>query len=161
MEATKEKMTLNRALRWKKRVIETIRKYENNVRTGNSIISGNEREVDVVQSYENRTLWVTHLKALKLTIQDATRPIMSLILELAEIKAEITFVNGVSTQHGKCTTGYSDTEQVFDARLRKSWVDAKVADLQRRADELQTLIDEFNGKTQIEILVPAGEIHQV
>jgi hypothetical protein len=151
-----ERMTLARALRYKKRVVETIRSLESDVQEGNSVIAGSEREVDIQTTLKKRDQWVKHLVDLKLSIQEATRPIQKLVLELAETKSEIAFWNRVDTTNGakKDRYGYGDPESKWEAIIRKSEKDERTKKLQERIDALQTKIDDHNATTLIEVRTP-------
>lgn len=150
-----EKMTLSRALRYKKRVIERIRKFESDVQENNSKVEGEARDVDPTLSIQLRESWVNHLIDLKLKVQEATRPIQRLVLELAEAKAEISFYRGISTVHGMHRPRYRDEAAVkYEAVIRKPEVDSAVSALQDKIDDLQTQIDNHNAETLIEINTP-------
>ena len=87
-------------------------------------------------------------------MQDATRPIMPLVYQLAETKSEIAFWQRISTVHGKVRAHYRDeAETEYTAIIRKTDVDAKVRSLQDRIDALQTKIDAHNTSVSIEIAV--------
>ena len=132
-----EKMTLSRALRYKKRVIEKIRKFESDVQENNSKVEGEARDVDPALSIQLRESWVKHLIDLKLKIQEATRPIQKLVLELAETKAEISFYRGISTVHRMHRPRYRDEAAVkYEAIIRKPEVDSAVTTLQDKIDDL-------------------------
>ena len=151
-----EKMTLGRALRYKKRVVETVRNLESDIQSYNCVLEGSTPEVDVRKALEMREAWVNHLVDLKLKIQEATRPIQKLVLELAEIKSTIAFLQRVNVQHGKTYDRWSEEKpQEWFANIRKAERDLRVVDLQNMIDKLQTEIDEFNAKTLIEIDVPS------
>lgn len=149
------KMTLARALRWKKRVVSTIRKFESDILANNSRIKGKEVEVAVSDLLVKRQDWITHLINLKMALTRASAPIQQMILTLAEAKAEIVFLSQISTTHGVVRSGYRDEAPLeYEAVLRKSAVDAKVAALQQEIDEIQTNIDGFNNANYIDVEVP-------
>ena len=150
-----EKMTLSRALRYKKRVIETIQKLEANIRNTNSVVEGETRDHDPTLNLKLRESWVRHLVDLKLKIQDATRPIQRLILELAEAKSEICFLNQIPTTHGTQRPRFRDESVViYESVIRQPEIDSAVSVLQDKIDELQTKIDLHNVETVIEISTP-------
>lgn len=143
-------LTLGRALRYKKRVVETLRRVEADINTNNCKAAGEEREVDVRQLLGSRTLWIQHLVGLKLAIQRASMPIQQMIFELAEAKAEIVFLERLPVNHGKQRATYrEESETVYEAIIRKAERDQKTLALQRQIDQLQTAIDDFNAKTSI------------
>ena len=150
-----EKMTLSRALRYKKRVIENIRNLESEVTENNSKVADTERDCDPVLALEHRRAWVEHLVDLKLTIQEATRPIQRLVLELAETKAEMSFLSRIPTNHGMHRGHYRDEAPLmYEAAIRKQEVNKLLLDLRDRIDNLQTKIDLHNAETTIEINTP-------
>lgn len=150
-----EQMTLARALRYKKRVIENIRRLEQDIDCNNSKVEGEVRDVDVLLALKQRSAWVNHLVDLKLALQQNTRPIQRLVLEMAETKAEIVFLQRMSIDHGTQRSNYRDEPSFkFDAVIRKSARDKMVQDLQDRIDQLQTKIDAFNAENFLEISTP-------
>jgi hypothetical protein len=150
-----ENMTLSRALRYKKRVVTTIRSLEGDVQNSNTVIQGEERDADVRLALNQRAAWVKHLMDLKQAIQTASAPISRLILELAETKAEISFVQQINTRHGLAQSHYRDEPSItYDATIRKSEKDTMVETLQDKIDDLQTRIDAHNATTQISLSTP-------
>jgi len=148
-------MTLARALRYKKRVVESIRQLEADIQVNNSRVEGEEREVDVRLALKQRAAWVTHLVHLKLAIQQATRPIQRFVLELAETKSEIAFMQRVNIEHGTQRSRFRDEQTIkLEAEIRKSERDKLVNGLQDRIDELQTKIDAHNAENLIEVTPP-------
>jgi hypothetical protein len=150
-----EKMTLSRALRYKKRVVEKIRLFESDIQNSNTIVDGEERDVDVRLALKQREAWVRHLVDLKLTIQQATQPIQRLVLELAETKSEIAFLQRIGTQHGTQQSRYSGEPSLkYVSEIRKQERDKMVSTLQDEIDKIQTKIDAHNAETTIEVTVP-------
>lgn len=148
-------MTLSKALRWKKRAIEKLRKFETEVQSNNSHAEGEEPEVDVQNSLNKRREWRDHLIALKLQLAKASEPIRHKIFTLAETKAEISFLQGVPSNHGKVRSRYREESDVtYVATIRKTELEAMIQGLQDKIDLLQTEIDAFNAETVLEVVVP-------
>lgn len=146
------KMTLSRALRYEKRVIQNIRKLESDVQLSNSIVAGEERVADVDLSLKKREEWVKHLIALKLAKLKATEPVQRTVYDLAETKAECAFLQRISTQHGTTKPRYREEAPVtYEAIIKKADLDKRVATLQDKIDTLQTKLDQHNATTEIEI----------
>lgn len=141
-------MTLSRALRYKKRVIESLKKIELDIQQNNSRISQNTPEFDVEVLVKLREKITSVLTNLKLDIQKATFPIMNLILELGEVKGEIVFWSSLNTRHG-LYNDYSDDSVEYVATFRKKQIDEKVNVLKDKIDFLQTSIDSFNNETKL------------
>lgn len=150
-----ENMTLARALRYKKRVIERIRSLETDIQGHNSIIVGSTREFDVLQGLEDRHTLIQHLVNLKLSIQEATKPVQRIVLELAETKSEIAFLQRIDTKHGVIKDQWKDAPPVeYIALIRKASRDDRVKILQKQVDKLQTQLDSHNASVFLEIEVP-------
>jgi predicted nucleic acid-binding Zn-ribbon protein len=136
-------------------VIEKIRTLESEIQSNNSRIEDEERDCDVRLAWKQRTQWTRHLIDLKLRIQEATRPIQTLILELAEAKSEIAFWQRVPTVHGTQRSRFRDETTVkYVAEVRKPELDKIVADLQTKINSLQNKIDVHNAETTVEISAP-------
>lgn len=148
-------MTLSRALRYKKRIVEKIRKLEQDVQTNNSKVEGEEREADVRLCLKQREAWVKHLVNFKLALQEATRPIQRFVFELAETKSELSFVQRINTQKGQVVASYrDDTTRTYSAEITKKEVDTITETLQKRVDDLQTKIDSHNATTVVNVKDP-------
>lgn len=154
----KKKMTLNRALRYKKRVIESIQEFRERVSEYNScsVVDGeSNRDHCPKKNLELYQAWVNHLIDLKLKTQKATFPIQELIFKLAEAKSEINFLKTVPTRHGKQRPTYRDeSEVVYDAIFKNLDIESKVSELKTFIDDTQTQIDLHNSETFIELEIP-------
>lgn len=88
---------------------------------------------------------VAALVALKTAINEANRETQRDIYDLAEKKATVQFLAGISTRHGPQPAVYPSTTEVnYVAALKKSDVDAQVAGLEGEIDQLQDKLDHFN-----------------
>jgi len=148
-------MTLSRALRYKKRIVEKIRKLESDIQSNNSKIEGEERDADVRLCLKQREAWVKHLVQFKLALQKATQPIQQLVFELAEAKAELAFLQRIPTTKGQIKGRYrEETTTTYTAEITKPEVDTMTDTLQKRVDELQTKIDAHNATNNVEVADP-------
>ena len=148
-------MTLSRALRYKKRIVEKIRKLEQDIFSNNSKVEGEEREADVRLCLGQRQAWVKHLVEFKLALQEATRPIQGLVFELAETKSELSFIQRINTTKGQVSGSYRDeTTKVYTAEITKKEVDTLTETLQKNVDDLQTKIDAHNATTNVVVRDP-------
>lgn len=149
------KMTLSKALRWKKRAVEKLHQFETEVQENNSHVEGEEPEVDVTDSLGKRSVWMQHLIALKLQLMKASEPIRHKIFALAEAKSEICFLQRVPVNHGKVRGRFrEEAELTYVATVRKAERDQMIQALQDKIDLLQTEIDAFNAETVLEVVVP-------
>lgn len=147
------KLTLSRGLRYKKRVIEQIRKIETDIQLSNCIVAGEERILpNVKDALNKRNKLVNHLISLKLNLQNATAPIQPLIFQLAEAKSEIAFLNKIATNHGTVKARYREDQPLtYESEIKKQDKDALIFELQNKIDNIQTDIDAHNNKTIIEV----------
>ena len=154
-----ESMTLSRALRYKKRLVERIGKVEKDIQSANSYRVENTPEVDVQASLAQRTELVAQLVSLKLKLQAATAPIMETILNLAEKKAEISFWQSVDTKRGIHQDQWGDSPAVeYDSTFSRNFVDERIFEIQNEIDQLQTQIDAHNASTEVQGLKPLVEL---
>lgn len=149
----KKMVTIARALKEKNRVAGRLAKARGLVGAENSKDKSVSRGVDVAAMYDLAKVLRNRLVAIKSAIAEANKPIVSKIIELDEIKSEISFLNGLDVKEGKfVTTNYgSRIESDIDAVIRKQQVLDEVAALQARADRIQDELDEFNATTNVEI----------
>jgi len=148
------RMTLARALRYKKRLLHKIANIQSDINTSNSVIVPAEdtevkREVDIRSLLEQREVLLKHLVDLKIIFYEKNKPIQRAILELAELKGEISFWESIKTQHGPLMYEYADNPIIFNAFIRKEEVDKKVGEFTKKIDELQEKIDAHNYNTEI------------
>jgi hypothetical protein len=150
------KMKLSRALRYQKRVKESIKKTETDVQSDNSKPEGEERDTDITLALAQRAAWVNHLTDLKLATQMASADIRRDILELAECKAEISFLQRLDVQKGTVKDCWSrDTPAIkYETVINKNQRDGMVSKLQDKIDAFQTKIDNFNTSTELEVADP-------
>ncbi len=144
-------MTLSRALRYKKRVVEIIRTLENEITASNSVVMGEVREIDIEQAMAKRKNAVAHLLELKQALQEATKPIMCKILQIAELKSEAAFLQRIPTRQGLKAGYQADQALVYDSVITKVAKDACILAAQDEIDNLQTQIDHHNATTKIKV----------
>ena len=144
------KMTISKALRYKKRVVSKISKLEEDIIANNSIVEGEERDIDVSAALDQRENTVRHLIEVKLAISTASAPIQKMILQCSEAKSRISFYNRVPIQHGKTRDRWEENTTAYEAELRKAQRDQEVAELEDAIDEFQSTIDAFNHSNHVE-----------
>lgn len=137
-------ISLARALTYKKRVVESLRKLD----------EGTKPETDIKLALQQREGLVKHLILLKLTLMEATKKIQEKIFELGEAKSEISIYQGLNTTSGRVRQhSYREGDSVitFTAVISKQEKDKTVKALQEKIDNLQQEIDAHNNTTKIEI----------
>lgn len=157
MEGVKMKkvVSIARALKEKNRVAGRLAKARQLVNKENSKEKKVPRGVDVKAVYAEAKTLRDRLVAIKTAIAVANQPIVGRIVELAEVKSEIAYLNALDVQEGVFEESSYGGKLVkeYDAVLQKTEVLAEVDALQRRADELQDALDEFNASVKVEIEV--------
>ena len=150
-----KRVTIARALKEKNRVAGRLAKARELVGRENSMDKNVPRGIDVSETYTLAKTLRDRLVSIKSAIAEANSPIVSKIIELDEVKSEISYLNGLDVKEGKFVeTNYgSRIETELEAVIRKPQVLDEVAALQARADRLQDELDEFNAATKIEIEV--------
>ena len=151
----KKPVTIARALKEKNRVAGRLAKARQLVGKENSKEKKIPRGVDVTAVYAEAKSLRNRLVDIKTAIAVANQPIVGKIIELDEVKSEIAYLNGLDVQEGVFEEASYGNKVVkeYDAVIRKADVLAEVEALQRRADELQDELDEFNASTKVEIEV--------
>ena len=151
----KKTVSVARALKEKNRLKGRIAAAREAVSEQNSREGSNPRKVDVREQFLESRALVERLTALKAAIAEANRPIVRKIIELAETKSEIAWLNGLNTKEGQFQeNSYGNrVVRVFDAVITGPDVVRELEILRRRAERLQDELDEFNVTARIEIEV--------
>lgn len=161
------KVTLAKALKLRKRLVERIAKVSADIQTYNHVqgirvlnADGSVkteakfvREVDVLKLVEEREDLKKKLVDLKVALNRGNQKQQEKILLLSELKDSLTFYRGLPVTTGD-DNGFSyreNTVTVHDSVLKKADVDKKVDELQKLLDQTQEEIEAFNWKTQIEV----------
>ena len=146
-------VSIARALKEKNRVAGRLAKLRSDIGNENSQEKGIPRGIDIAKAYEQSKILRDRLVAIKSAIAIANKPIVSKIIELDEVKSEISYLNGLETKEGRfVSTNYGTRiESEYEAVIRRPQVIEEVAVLQERADRLQDELDDFNGITNVRI----------
>ena len=149
----KRQVSLARALKEKNRVAGRLAKAREIVREENSKDKSLPRRVDVEAAYAEARELKRRLVDIKTAISLANAPIVAKILELDEVKSEITFLDNLNVKEGRFEelSYNSKTIHEFEAVVGQARVLAEIAELQKRADALQDALDDFNASTKVEI----------
>ena len=150
------KVSIAYALKEKNRVAGRLAKARQLVNRENSTDKRNPSVVDVRSVYNDSKKLRDRLVAIKTAIGVANQPIVGKIVELAEVKSEISYLNSLDVKEGVFESSvYGDKVRVTEitAVVTKKEVLDTVDALQRRADQLQDELDAFNASTKVEIEV--------
>ena len=151
----KKMVTIARALKEKNRVAGRLAKARQLVSTENSNEKKIPRRVDVAAVREEARTLAERLVAIKSAIAAANAPVVGTIIELDETKSAIAWLNGLNVREGVFEeTNYGGkVVKEYEAVIDQATVLKQVEALQRRADDLQDALDEFNASTKVEIEV--------
>jgi len=145
-------MTLQKALKLKKKLVGEIAKHASRMRSSNSKEVGTKADFNAEEEYNSWAEKTTQLIELKKKIYIANTPIVDKIFRLAELKGMIQTLKGMPTKEGKVRlSGYGSTgEQVeYEAILSAEQVNSRVEEWEVEIEILQDELDEFNAKTDI------------
>lgn len=147
-----QEITLAKGLKVKNRLAGRLAKVQADIQTYNSVLEGQADQVNVTALVQTRDELVEALVTIKTAINEANREIQRAIYDLAEKKASVQFLNGISTRHGAQPAGYpGQPDYKYVATLKKGDVDAQVQRLEKEIDTLQDRIDSFNHRTTVEV----------
>lgn len=151
-------ITLNKALKIKNRLVGELQKLQDTAREMNTMPVENreEKSVNLLEVWENIQKVSNKIVELKSKIALATAPITPLLIDLAETKSTISFLESLPIREGTedTTVGYGLNSSLKTVRWN-SFIDQRkknelVKNNQERIDSLQDQIDEFNATTKIE-----------
>ncbi|MBO4708944.1 MAG: hypothetical protein J5727_04110 [Kiritimatiellae bacterium] len=158
MKTEKKLVTISRALKEKNRVAGRLAKARKLVDAENSKEKNVPRRVDVAAVRDEARALAERLVAIKSAIAVANAPIVGKIIELDEAKSAIVWLNELNVHEGVFdeTINYGGRiVREYEAVIGKDAVLKQVEELQRRADDLQDELDEFNVSTKVEIEIDA------
>lgn len=148
------KITLARALKYKKRVQQRIGEAAKLIQAHNSALVGVTREYDVKELRAEYLRLVEHLIDLKFKIYQANDEIYADILRLAELKSQIDLLRKMETTHGIPIGGYyvrDEKPPEYEACIREAEKVKLIRVLEKQVDDMQEALDAFNNRTRIEI----------
>jgi hypothetical protein len=150
-----ESVSLAKALSIKNRLAGRLSQARSNIETYNSVLAGQRdaegrATVDVRAEYERLLMLQEALVTVKAAIQRANAPVYEDVLRLAEKKALIQLLNGLSTKHGS-EPGFNGVEYRYVATITKPEVLELVRRLEAEIDKLQDKLNQYNAATTVEV----------
>ncbi|MCF6240521.1 MAG: DIP1984 family protein [Bacteroidales bacterium] len=137
-------MKVYQALKEKKKLVAAINQLSELIKSNNSIQIENEFEFNVNELLQERKEKVSELLHLKMRLHKTAMQVQILIFELSELKQELKMYREIDTQQGVVNPNYSDLQITKKVQLSKADVLKLIENTNRRIDELQNKIDEFN-----------------
>lgn len=145
------KVTLAKALKQRKRLIQQVTQLDARIARNNSVLEGNSREGSVVEMLAERRKLIDKVVATKVAMYNANAGVQHRIFLIAELKGLIQSLQTLDTKEGKQDTfGYRNAEaSVYNAELSRTAVETKIADLEAEIDAIQDEIDQYNHNTEV------------
>lgn len=149
----KKKVSIARALKEKNRVAGKLAQARSLVAHENSKDVKCPRRIDVKANHDKAQALKARLIDIKTAIAVANAPIVSKLVELEELKSEIAYLKELDVNEGvfEESSYHGNVVREVTAVLSKQYVLDEIARRQKRADDLQDELDEFNASTQVEI----------
>jgi hypothetical protein len=147
-----KKITLSQALALKNKIVKRAERAKEDVRVYNTVIEGEEREIDVRARLEDYLLAQQSIVKIKSAITAANGPVQETIYELAELKGHAAFIRSLGTKKKTRASRYEHTEgTIMVAEFAKSETDKVADEIEERIEELQSLLAAHNARTYIEV----------
>jgi hypothetical protein len=143
-------ISLAKALKLKNKIGANIKKIGQRIQQSNSYLVGNKISYSVRPLLEEYASEVNKLTNLKTKISQANQPINEKIIKMAEIKAEITMLNGMNTTEGTHTARYGQEAATYAVQIAQVEKDKMIASLEEEIEKLQDELDTYNATTLIE-----------
>lgn len=144
-------LSIAKCLKVKNRLAGRLAEVQADIQAYNSTLVEQAEQVDVSARLKERNEIVGALIALKIDLARANLPIQGDLIRQGELKSTIQFLAGIRTLDGKVRHDYQNTEVVYKAYLKKTYLDAQKRVLEKEIDEMQDRIDSFNHQTRIEV----------
>jgi hypothetical protein len=153
-------ISLAKALKVKNRLVGELSNLQNVARQHNAlpVESRGEKSVRLDKVWEDLQKVSNRLVELKSKIAVATAGIAPLLVDLAETKGTIAFLESLPVKEGKEDTqiGYGVNSSlktvVWDSFINEDAKNRIVKENKNRIDSLQDQIDEFNAVTKIDFV---------
>lgn len=145
-------MNIAKALKTKNSLVKSLREIGEKIRRNNSSLKG------MVNPYDTKALYLMfkekqeELLTLKAALNKANIPIQGTIYRLTELKSEINWLKGISTQEGKTSQhsyGNISVENEFIAQITTLELEKFISDRETELETLQEEVDKFNYTTEI------------
>ena len=146
-------MNLAQALKQKNRLAGELVRQQQILSRENARRSDNVSKVDRKAVYNKITELSAQLGELKGKITQANVGIYPAIERMAEFKAHIAFLQGLTKQEGKEVTfigrDQEKMEYTWDSFINQQDCDQRVTELQAKINALQDQVDAYNATTEI------------
>lgn len=142
-------MTIKQALKYKNKLVKKIGEAFKKVYTYNTVLSGQTRPYDVVDSMNEYFKLSQELVELKTKIHKANQPVYDKIFLLSELKSQATKLDVLDCSEGEVSDRYHDKTQVKTSVISIVERDKIIANLEEQIESIQEELDIHNSTTQI------------
>ena len=151
-------ISLHKALKIKNRLAGELAKLQIIANQNNSVREDQKegKSIDLRKTWEEMAKTRKALIDLEGRIATATAPIAAKLVELAELKAEIAFLESLAIQEGSTdvVTGYGANSSAKTVKwhtyISQEQRNSLAREFKDKIELLQDEVDEFNAKTKIE-----------
>lgn len=147
-------MNISKALKVKNRLIGEVNRLQELIKRENSRRNDNSSLVNVGETVSQLETTREKLISLKGAINKASSLLSEKLAALVETKAQINFYNSIPSREGEELTLIGSNREklsyMWVAYLNREKLDAKVVELQKKTNDLQDEIDNFNAQTQVD-----------
>lgn len=149
----KKTVSIARALKEKNRIAGKLAKTRELIKRENSHDERIPRRVDIRALQKDEQALMEGLIKIKTAIAVANAGVIAKIVELDEVKAKIVFVNGINVKEGVYEEENFSSKSIreYHVEIHQDEVIKETDALQKRVEELQDEIDEYNAITKIEV----------
>ncbi len=144
-------MKLAEALKKKNKLADKSKKLVTILQNNNSILKGNERSYDPIETLSEMENVAEELAALKARIQKTNAPIQYKIFKMSELKGLISSLMRMSCHAGAQSSGYGRNESLveYEAVYNDRKRDELIESFQEKIEKLQGEVDYFNHTTDL------------
>ena len=146
-------MTLSKALKFKNKLAGEINDLQDKIRQHNVQVNSNPIKFNVMELYDSLIQKQIAIADLKSKIAIANAGICGGMAHMAELKSRIVFLTSVSIQEGTVdqSAGYGrePIKMKYTPAMDVNFVDKEIKMAQKKIEQLQDDIDEYNHTTFI------------
>lgn len=143
-------MKIAKALKEKNILVREILELTHRINKYNAIIKGNTRPYNMDVEMKSLLDKKEQLVRLKAAITKANQPIQDKIYRLSEYKDFLKMLKDLNTLEGKNVHDYREVISEYESQIKETDKNNVIALYQKKVDELQEELDNFNHSTELE-----------
>lgn len=142
-------MKLYKALRAKNTLVGELKEVTYKIQKNNVKLLINDFDYDIIKLLIDRTNIKNKLIDLKLRINNATKPMYSIIYTLGELKSELVMLRSINTEAGSVQERFSETIMEKERILSPVDIEVMTKKIELQISQYQDQLEEFNYITDI------------